>query len=614
MRFLVLLALLAPQCWACSAADGSLQWPYHVDQTSSVGSEDGSDCAPYVSLLNAFTQGSPGVNTTVLVLSSITLPSGSLWNDFTLLGNSNQLDIPGKTVIVGHLTLFMLSVVSTATTDYVLSVSGRLQLVRCSVRGFTSSAVLAAGRVSVWLSEFANNNKGTLTVLTLGVQLSVFGSSFVSNTAASGAVLLLSTSTATGPTNILLQNCTFERNSAPSGGSVLMLNDQSGSTSAATHSVAFAQCSFQSHSSAVFQVNSNQVVLTVTEAQFLNETQVLVGSLNGSNATFTDITVSNSSGPPFSLQITGVLMIAGGVFRHISKPPLLRVTGTNVASAIVYLSNLTLFNFSNPSAALVGNLVNAQLATVWLNTVSLRKFSGTSSGVFFVVSSVLFAENLLVQEGSANVVVFGTLDASTIKFNHLVVDDLSSQASMLIIRVGCYAIMNDVTYRNIRGFLDANLGVNTTNFLIVRDRSVLLLMGLKGELIVPGTPLLYCLDSNFTMKDSRLVGPLGMGVFTVSGGSLVVSNTTFAFSMGRTIVKTLMGGSFSFQDFHLSDVALTQPIFTMSSDSVGSVQHMNLKNVTSIAVAKGLSFHLQIGALQVTNCSIEALVHFSIDV
>ena len=134
--------------------------------------------------------------------------------------------------------------------------------------------------------------------------------------------------------------------------------------------------------------------------------------------------------------------------------------------------------------------------------------------------------------------------------------------------------------------------------------------GLKGELVVQGTTLLYVQASNFTLQDSSLIGPLGIGVLMIVSGFAQISNVTFSFTQGRTIVKTLLGDSFTFQEFDLSDVVLSQPIFTMSSGSTGHNRDLSLRNVNSIALAKGLAYRLHAESLLVTNYSIDSIVLF----
>jgi len=139
---------------------------------------------------------------------------------------------------------------------------------------------------------------------------------------------------------------------------------------------------------------------------------------------------------------------------------------------------------------------------------------------------------------------------------------------------------------------------------------VLHISGLKGELVVQGTTLLYVQASNFTLQDSSLIGPLGIGVLMIVSGFAQISNVTFSFTQGRTIVKTLLGDSFTFQEFDLSDVVLSQPIFTMSSGSTGHNRDLSLRNVNSIALAKGLAYRLHAESLLVTNYSIDSIVLF----
>jgi len=127
----------------------------------------------------------------------------------------------------------------------------------------------------------------------------------------------------------------------------------------------------------------------------------------------------------------------------------------------------------------------------------------------------------------------------------------------------------------------------------------------------PGSTLIYVYGSQCSLSNSRLTGPLGIGLFTIISSNVTVKTTALDFTAGKSIIKLLLGGYIEFDLLQLQDLTLSASILAISSHSSVSIRSLILINVTTVALSKGESFQMLVNDAHIVRSSVSSLVHFS---
>ena len=603
-----LILLLCGAGRACLLSDGSAAAPFYVDESTDRPSDI---CAPFPSLISALSATTDLLTATVSLQSPTELPPWTVRTRVSLLGNGHVLQVLGQVSILGHLDLQNLQLTSDVTVNFVLEVLGSLTLENCNFTDFAALPIHAKGRVHVVNSVFRGNAKGVFAALALGGQLTVASSRFLYNAGSSGAVFFIFPISESRASLFRIENCEFEGNGRPGNSSVLSLNDQGINTLPGLQAISFSECTFHSHPAAAFQLTSSFFTLTVENCRFHNETQLVTGALT--NVTVSQVAVTKSAGPLFVLDLSGIFNLTCSNFTDTGKGPLIVVFGSNVTRSVLYLQFLYLTNITNLDSFVPGALVHAQQATIWLDTVSLTRFQVKNYGIFVLIGSVLFARNLSASNSTADSAVVGIFTLSTIVMNDTHIERLNSKGSMCIVNKS-WARISRVRYRNVQGYWEPVLQVHTTNFFLLRDHSHVDIDELDAEMIVAGTPLIYVLASDLTLRNSQLVGPVGMSAIASQSGRVTLSCVVLKVAAARSLVMGLFSASFEFDSLILANLTTTSTLFTLSPGSSVQIKQLRLTNVTSIALSKGKQYRMAISEVCIERSNIGNLAHFAIEV
>ena len=612
MKGWVFLWLLQMKARACPLADGSASAPFFVDSSSAVLPATGSSCAPYPSLETALTAGQSLARVAISLQSPGSWPLWTVANTVALQGNSNEVDLTGPITITGSLEIDRAILVSSLLADAVLKVTGTLFLVSCVLSHFPSLPILVEGQVTLANSTLSHNAKGVAASLLLSGTLTAVDSHFWYNAGTAGAVFFIYPAGGTGSIQYTLSNCEFQGNGAKAASSVLLLNDL-GVATALPQRISFSGCRFKGHPSATFQMTSHISTLEVQDSVFEGEHQILTGRLSMTTVTIAHISVLKCAGPLFALTMSGQFLLSNSSFDSINPGPVVFVTGSSPAVSLVRLASVDVRDIQNLGNTVYGNLVNSRSATIWMTDVHMRNFEGIISGIFSLAQTVLYSLNATFVNGTAPQYGIGQLTACTTVMNSTLFELIYSKGSMFIITASSTAF-NQLTYRNIQGFWDPNLNAYTTNFLLFAPQTVAVIDGLVADLVRVGSPILYVYAGKCTISNSRFSGPLGMGLFTVFGGSAVLRSSVYAFTEGRSIAKMLLGGYLEVDVLVLENLALSAPMVTISSQSTAYIRSLVLTNVTAGALSKGQDYKLVIDSAFITRSNVAALVHFSIGV
>lgn len=612
MKGWLFLWLLQMNAGACPVADGSAAAPFYVDSSSAVLPATGSSCAPYFSLETALTAGQSLATVTISLRNPDSWPLWTVANTVTLQGNSNEVDLTGPITVSGSLEIEGAILVSTLLADAVFKVTGALTLTSCVLSHFPSLPILVEGQVFLLSCTLSHNAKGVAATLVLSGTFTASDSHFLYNAGTAGAVFFIYPASGVGSIQYTISNCDFQGNGAKAASSVLLLNDL-GVISTLPQSLSFTGCRFKGHPSSTFQITSHVFTLEVQESVFEEENQILIGSLTQTSVTIAHISVLKCIGPLFVLTMSGQFLLANSTFSTINPGPVVFVTGRSPAISLVRLSSVEVRDIKNLGNTVYGNLVNSRAATVWMTDVYMRNFEGIISGIFSLAQTVLFSHNATFVNGTAPQYGIGQLTACTTVMNSTLFELVYSRGSMFIITASS-TVFNQLIYRNIQGFWDPNLSAFTTNLLLIAPQTVAVIDGMVADLVRVGSPILYIYAGKCTIFNSRFSGPLGMGLFTVFGGSAVMRSSVYAFTEGRSIAKLLLGGYLEFDVLLLENLALSAPMVTISSQSTAYIRSLVLTNVTTEAVSKGQDYQLVIDSAFIVRSRVAALVHFSIGV
>lgn len=609
----LLLWLLQMTIRGCLWSDGSPSAPFFVDPSSIITSATGSSCAPYFSLETALIAGQALASVTISLGGPSSLPAWTLANSVVFLGNSNEIDVTGTVAVTGTVEFVTATLVSSLLVDAVFRVTGSLSLSSCVLSHFSSLPILVEGQVVLTSSTLSHNSKGVVASLVLKGTLTATDSHFLYNANTAGAVFFIYPSGGSGLVQYTISNCKFQGNGSKAASSVLLLNDLGVISSAALQRIAFTGCRFEGHPAATFQIISRTFSLEVQDSSFEGENRILSGSLSMVNVTIARVTVVNCAGPLFSLSMSGLFLLSNSTFTSINPGPVVYVTGRGSSVSLVRLASLQVRNIQNLGNTVYGNLINSLSVTLWITDVYMSNFEGLISGIFALAQTVLYSSNTTFVNGTAPQYGIGQLTACTTVMNSTVFELVNSRGAMFIITASNTAFYQ-ITYRNIQGFWDPTIMAYTTNCLLFAPQTVAIIDGLVAELVRIGSPILYVYGSKCTISNSKFTGPLGMGLFTVFGGSAVMRTSVYAFTEGRSIAKLLLGGYLEFDVLSLENLALSGPLITISSQSTAYIRSLLLRNVTTMAFSKGQDYKLVIDSAHITRSNVAALVHFSIGV
>lgn len=602
---------------ACTLSDGSTVTPFFVDESSTVSPATGSSCAPFLSLSAALMASASQSLVTLSLQSSASLPTWEVRNTLAILGNSHSISLLGKIEVYEELSISALAITSVFETNNVFEVlEGSLTLIDCFLSGFVSNIISVRGQITVEASVFSNNSMGIFDCVELGVMISISDSKFNDNAGSSGAIFEIYPKQGEAATTVTVTNCDFQRNGAIGGLSVLALNDMSvdllGESSLALQTISFSGCRFKEQVAAVFQVASKVFGVSIDSSWFENEPQIVTGSLGNTSLSLSRSSVTNCAGPLLSLTLSGQLFVTATNFTNISSGPVIYVTGSQPAVSLVYVSHVSVNFITNLSTVLYGTLLNAVSATVWMTDVHLNHFTTVSNGIFSLYQATLYTQGLTCYNGTAQAGVIGQMTACTVVMNNTLMDEVNSRGSMSAI-VSSSFFANHIIFRNITGFWDVNLAVYTTNYFLFVG-STAAIDDLAGELVVPGSTLIYVSGAKCTLSNAHFRGPLGMGLFTVLGGSITVRSSDFSFTKGRSIAKLLLGGFIDFDLLCLRDLTLSSPLITISSHSAIYMHSLVLVNVTTVALSKGQDYTLRVDSAYITRSAVAWLSQFGIGV
>jgi len=604
--------LLWRAAWACSLSDGSALAPFFVNETASLP-PTGDSCAPFPSLQAALSASSSLSAVTISLQSSATFPFWTVSNSLTLLGNFFSLAFEEFVQVEGDLTIREATLTSTFTTEYILSSAGPLNLHHCTVQGFVSPPIVVITQVTVTHSVFVNNTRGVFYSLRIGGSLNLTDSQFLGNAVHSGAVFFVYPSSNPGSTYIRVSDCEFAGNGNIGASSVLALNDKTVSTNRNTVQwISFSRCWFRDSKAATFQLTSMFFDLTVQDCRFEREAQLLTGQSNR-NVTIARVSAMNCAGPLVVLALSGNLSIQSSNFTDTNPGPVVYVTGSQPSASLVYLSELNITNIANPGSTVYGILLNAMSATVWMSDIRLSHFQSAANGLLYLSQTVLYSQGLYCLNGTSSEKVIGQFTASTVVMNATVFDALRSRGSMAICTTSSLTL-RQVTFRRIEGFWNENVQVYTTSFLLLMPGSNTYIEALTAELVHPGSTLLYVFEGQCSLSDSRITGPLGMGLFTIMSGNVTVKTTALHFTEGRTLAKLLLGGQIHFDLLQLQDLQFSAPILTLSSQSAAYIDRLVLTNMSAMALSKGENYKVVVGGALIERSSVSSLAHFSIAV
>jgi hypothetical protein len=311
--------------------------------------------------------------------------------------------------------------------------------------------------------------------------------------------------------------------------------------------------------------------------------------------------------------MSGQFLLTDSSFADISPGPVVYVTGRSPSVSLVRLASLEVRDVLNTGLTVYGGLVNSLSVTLWITDLYMCNFQGLTAGIFALSQTVLYSRNATFVNGTAPQYGIGQLTACTTVMNSTVFELVYGVGPMFFITAS-NTVFSQLTFRNIRGFWEPTIMAYTTNLLLFGPQTVSIIDGMVVELARIGSPILYVYFGKCTISNSKLTGPLGMGLFTVLGGSAVVRTSAFAFTEARSIAKLLLGGYLEFDELLLENLALSGALITISSQSTVYVRSLLLRNVTTVAFSKGQDYKLIIDHAHISRSNVAALVHFSIGV
>ena len=375
-------------------------------------------------------------------------------------------------------------------------------------------------------------------------------------------------------------------------------------------SITFTECSFLSHSSVVFQLSLSKFSFALEKCSFEDEEQVLAGDIANTNLTIANSTMSNSLGPLVSLDLNGVLEVKHCSFANITDGPAFYVLGHDVATSLVSLRDLHLFNITNLNQIVVGILLNTQYTSVSVVNVELRNFTAYLCGIAYVSFAVFESEGMKAYDGLAVQSVLGIYQRSTCLWRDTLYDNLTCGGQMWSL-LTLEGTIDGIVYSHILGTYRAVHGLYTTNFMMVVSASVKV-NALRTTLVRQGTPLLFGNVANITVTNSHFEGPLGFALLTVQNSHAWIKNTTMDFSIGRSVYQIVFGAVVEVESCKLRNTVLSGPLVITSTASSLHVKEMELVNVTAQSLSKGSNFTLIVDQASITNCRIGSLAFFSI--
>lgn len=605
----LVLAFLWTVC-SCPLPDGSAAAPYFVDSASTSRPASGSQCAPFLSLEAALNK-ALDVPATVFLQSAVSMSARNISTAVTLSANANVLDLKGRVLVTGTLAVLRAALNSRLLSEFVLEVTGSLVMDSCNLTSFTSLPLLVQGLVFVTNSRFQGNTRGVFASFALGANLTVTQSWFSGNAQLSGAVLFVSPAGGNGATHYLLADCVFEGNGRKGGNSVLSLYDSGSLNSLQKHTIFFSRCNFKAHPSPTFQLVDKLFVVHIQESHFENETQLLTGTVLGANVTLDQVSVTESAGPLFVLQLTGVFSLTSSNFTDIGSGPLITAVGIGVSSSLLLLSQVYLAHISNRNPNVHGNLLNAQDCSIYLNSVRIEHFSASVIGIFGLYNSVLVSQHFSAKNGSAESSIIGNSLFSVFSMNDTYFEAVNSGGSMWSF-FHCSINLTGITYRQISGFLIEALGLQSTNLFVIRSDSEAQIDGLDIVTMAPGTPLFYVYNATLNLSHSAITGPVGLSTLTSNGSVVRLRQVAFNITSAFNMIDAFAGGVIDVDQITLRNTVVTFSLCALSSESTVFIRSLVLNNVTCSAVTSGQHFTVVLQEVRIDNSRIGTLVYSGI--
>ena len=601
------------RCWfvlfwvgtnACLAPDIDASGPFVID--TEVGG-----CLDFATLEAALTAVSNWPAASISLMLDAEMPTWTVSNMISLRGSSKCLAITGTVSIVGLLSISNVTLISSFSQDFPLNVFGTLTLTSCLVTNFPSP-ILVRGQVLATNSTFKDNAKGVFSASALGGRLTLQQSQFLNNAKTGGAVFSIFPTSGSGSTQYSLTDCLFQGNGAETGSSVLLLNDF-GVASSATQIVSFSRCNFTGNSRITISISSKLFNVNVSECQFDRETQLISGTLLGTNVTLSRIAVTRSQGPLFVLSFSGVFSLTDCNFTEISTGPLVTALGQGISVSLVYFSQVQVSNITNWSQVTFGNLLNAIKATVWLQNTTITKFGGDKMGVFYIIACLFFTRGLAASIATTNVDGVGAISFSTIEMNDTLINAVNSGGSMLVLYQSSGSITG-IKYEAITGLFQPIPEVYSTNMFNINTMSDIRIEGLDIKLEREGTPLIFVGNANVTVVNVTLTGPLGGAFISVQNSKAVLRHLSLNITKARMFAYGLLNAQLDFDHLSLHNISILRTLFSLSSGSSVRIQQLSLFNVTTQGLCKGPLYSMHINTASIEKSSIDALVYFSISV
>jgi len=214
---------------------------------------------------------------------------------------------------------------------------------------------------------------------------------------------------------------------------VLALNNLLPPPTTTKQMVSFSHCSFKKHPVALFQLTNKQLELVIEDCQLDRETQLITGQLHGANVSFSSVSVTQSEGPLFVLEMTGVLSLTASNFTSIGNGLLIVATGSGESSALLYLAQVSIVNITNSDNVIYGNLINGRKVTIWLDHVHLVNFSSaTANGIFFLIQTALFSRHFTAINGTTVANIVGMVVYSSLSMKDTYFEAVHSLGSMVL--------------------------------------------------------------------------------------------------------------------------------------------------------------------------------------
>ena len=605
MRLFTLLCALA--C-ACPASDGSEAAPFYVDSGTTVSPAPGSVCAPFPSLELALTSTS-SQTVTIVLHSETVLPEWTVQNAVTLLGNENTLEVRGVVSVHGSLALSHIELRSYISKAFVLQVKGALSIFNCTVRDFVSLPIHVLGQVYIAHSLFRENTRGVFSSLARGSNLTVTQSQFDHNAVNSGAVFFLYPLEGAEASQFFISDCVFQGNGVKGGSSVLALNDLLSAPTTTEQIVSFSHCSYKEHPVALFQLANKQLELVIEDCQFDSESQLITGQLLGANVSVSSVSVTQSEGPLFVLEMSGVLILTASNFTNIGNGPLIVITGSGESSALLCLTQVRVVNITNSNNVIYGNLINGRKVTIWLDHVRLVNFSSTvEDGIFFLIQTALFSRHFTAINGTTVSSIVGMILFSSLSMNDTYFEAVNSLGSMWFF-IGCAANFHRIKYRNITGVFNPFAQYYMTNLMTMESGSDVLIDQLDIVLVNDGVPKLYVRSAVMRLSNSVFTGPLGFGILGADYGTIVIRNLTITTTTPCSrLVKRSPGSTFDVDHLVLKNLRVIDYVWTSSPGSAVHIQTMVLINVTSPSVIQGSRFEFIVEEMLIQNSTLKTVV------